>query len=273
MTVSGILSGLTNPFGSGFALSRSAARVDSISPTRRPQEDASEQFEGAETPADVESLFDTRDIVDLSKSASNQQLSEEEQEQVQELKQRDTEVRAHEQAHLAAAGSYAKGGASFEYQTGPDGRRYAVGGEVQIDTSPVEGDPQATVQKMQQVRAAALAPGSPSGQDRAVAAQAAAAIQEAQAEQARPEPESEQSDPVGQSGSIKITGNHEFGARASAAAEHGIQTALEQFSKPKGRENAPGQTKKAEPIIAFDFATQRPPTDVASAGELLDLVA
>lgn len=277
MTVSGILSGLTNPFGSGFALSRSAARVDSISPTRRPQEEPAEQLEGAEAADDVESLFDTRDIVDLSESASNQQLSEEEQEQVQGLKQRDAEVRAHEQAHLAAAGPHAKGGASFEYQTGPDGKRYAVGGEVQIDTSPVEGDPQATVQKMQQVRAAALAPGSPSGQDRAVAAQAAAAIQEAQAEQAKPESESDELDPAVQSDSIKTTGNHEFGARASAAAEHGIKTALEQFSKPKGRENAPGQTKKAEAIIAFDFAadfaTQRPPTDVASAGELLDLVA
>jgi hypothetical protein len=48
---------------------------------------------------------------------------------------------------------------------------YAVGGEVQIDTSPA-GSPEATIRKMQQIRRAALAPSQPSGTDRAVAAQA-----------------------------------------------------------------------------------------------------
>ncbi len=98
------------------------------------------------------------------------QLSKEEQQQVRELKKRDTKVRAHEQAHLSAAGPYASGGASFEYQTGPDGGRYAIGGEVQIDTSAVPDDPGATIAKAQIIRAAASAPAEPSGQDRAVAA-------------------------------------------------------------------------------------------------------
>ena len=71
-------------------------------------------------------------------------LSEQELKQVQELKTRDREVRAHEAAHLAAAGSLAIGGASYSYQRGPDGVQYAVGGEVSIDTSAVEGDPEAT---------------------------------------------------------------------------------------------------------------------------------
>ena len=74
----------------------------------------------------------------------------------------------------------------------------------------------------------------------------------------------------------KITGNHEFGANAATAAEQGIQTALEQFGKPKGRENAPGQSKKADPIVPFstntERAEQRPRSDIA-AGEFLDLVA
>lgn len=109
-------------------------------------------------------------------------LSEEEQKQVDELKQRDAEVRRHEAAHKAAAGSYASGGPSFEFQAGPDGRRYAVGGEVQIDTSPVSGNPRATIAKMQQIRRAALAPASPSAQDRSVAAQAAQAEREARSE-------------------------------------------------------------------------------------------
>ncbi|MFQ5481905.1 MAG: putative metalloprotease CJM1_0395 family protein [Nitrospinaceae bacterium] len=101
-------------------------------------------------------------------------LSEEEARQVQQLRTRDREVRAHEQAHKGAAGPYARGAATFEYETGPDGKRYAVGGEVSIDTSPVPDNPQATLRKAQTLRRAALAPQEPSSQDRRVAAQAAA---------------------------------------------------------------------------------------------------
>lgn len=94
------------------------------------------------------------------------------QRKVEELEKRDREVRTHEQAHIAAGGNLVQGGASFTYQLGPDGKRYAVGGEVQIDTS--EGrTPQDTITKMQRVRAAALAPQQPSSQDLQVAAQAA----------------------------------------------------------------------------------------------------
>lgn len=91
---------------------------------------------------------------------------------INELKRTDREVRAHEAAHVAAGGQYVQGGASFEYKTGPDGKRYAVGGEVQIDTSAVPDDPQATIEKMEVVKRAALAPKNPSSQDRSVAAAA-----------------------------------------------------------------------------------------------------
>ena len=91
------------------------------------------------------------------------------QQVINQLKARDTEVRAHEMAHLAAAGSYARGGMSFTYQTGPDGKRYAIGGEVGIDTSPVSGDPEATLQKAMVIQRAALAPAEPSAQDQKVA--------------------------------------------------------------------------------------------------------
>jgi len=104
---------------------------------------------------------------------SSKQLSEEDLRKTQELKQRDREVRAHEAAHLAAAGRYATGGASFEYERGPDGKSYAVGGEVGIDTSPVPNDPEATIQKARMIKAAALAPADPSPTDRKVAASAA----------------------------------------------------------------------------------------------------
>src|SRR5262249_21315956 len=101
---------------------------------------------------------------------------------LESLRQRDQEVRLHEQAHLLAAGPYAKGAPSYTYQTGPDGRRYAVGGEVPIDLSAVPGDPQATLQKALTVRCAALAPTDPSETDQAVAAQATALVAQAQQE-------------------------------------------------------------------------------------------
>lgn len=110
-----------------------------------------------------------------------EELSAEEQQQVAELRQRDTEVRAHEAAHKAAGGQHA-GSASYTFQTGPDGIRYAVGGEVPIDVSPVKGDPEATIRKMQQVRQAALAPAQPSSADRQVAAKASQIEQKARAE-------------------------------------------------------------------------------------------
>ncbi len=96
----------------------------------------------------------------------------EELKKVQELKQRDLEVRTHEAAHLAAAGQYATGGAKFQYQRGPDGKNYAVGGEVSIDTSAIPNNPEATIKKAQQIQAAARAPAEPSSQDRQVAAEA-----------------------------------------------------------------------------------------------------
>ncbi len=112
---------------------------------------------------------------------SADELSADDQKEVQRLQKRDAEVRQHEQAHAAAGGAHA-GAPKYEYETGPDGKRYAVGGEVPIDVSPVQGDPGATIQKMQQVLRAALAPAQPSGPDRNIAAGARAKLARAQAE-------------------------------------------------------------------------------------------
>jgi hypothetical protein len=116
--------------------------------------------------------------INEKKSSSPELLSTEKQQAVQKLKIRDAEVKAHEQAHLANAGRYAAGGPSYTYQTGPDGRRYAVGGEVPIDVSK-EKTPEQTIQKMRIVRRAALAPAHPSSADQSIAA--AASMKESQA--------------------------------------------------------------------------------------------
>lgn len=98
---------------------------------------------------------------------------------IAKLKARDEEVKAHEQAHIAVGGRYITSGAQYDYQNGPDGKRYAVGGEVSIDTSPVENDPPATVVKGGIVYHAALAPVKPSSQDYSVASTAQQMIAEA----------------------------------------------------------------------------------------------
>jgi hypothetical protein len=133
-------------------------------------------------------------------------LTEEEREQIEDLQDRDLEVRTHEQAHLRAAGDLAIGGASFEYQRGPDGKNYAIGGHVDINVSEVPNDPEATIIRAEQVRRAALAPAEPSGKDRQVAAQAQQLAARARAE-IREESfaETEESSPLSQDGDEENT--------------------------------------------------------------------
>ncbi|WP_062061571.1 putative metalloprotease CJM1_0395 family protein [Cellvibrio sp. OA-2007] len=112
---------------------------------------------------------------------ADQERQQAEREQIQTLAARDREVRAHEQAHAAVAGQYGSS-PTYSFVRGPDGVSYAVGGEVKIDTSPIPGDPEATLRKAQQLRRAANAPADPSSQDGSVAAQAAQMEQQARAE-------------------------------------------------------------------------------------------
>ncbi len=168
--------------------------------------------------ADVSSIPD--------KSTKNQEvkgdeLSDEEKKEVSELKKRDLEVRSHEQAHIAAGGAYVRGGASFSYQTGPDGKKYAVGGEVSIDTSSVSGDPEATIRKMQVVRKAALAPASPSSTDRSVAAAASQKMNAARMEQAKQQTEEGEKTDKSKDSIEKTKNYDEKGASEKSAVDIG----------------------------------------------------
>jgi hypothetical protein len=120
---------------------------------------------------------DAQDKRQQAQQALEQKADQSQLDQLKQLASRDREVRAHELAHKAAAGSYG-GAIRFEYQRGPDGNRYAVGGEVDIDTSP-ESSPEATLAKARTIQRAANAPAQPSDQDRAVAAQAVQMVQQA----------------------------------------------------------------------------------------------
>ncbi len=104
-------------------------------------------------------------------------LTQEEKQEVAKLKSRDAEVKTHEQAHQAAAAGISASAPNYTYETGPDGKKYAVGGEVQLSFV-MDQNPEANIQSAQTMKAAALAPANPSSQDLAVARHADQIIQQ-----------------------------------------------------------------------------------------------
>lgn len=123
----------------------------------------------------------TAKVSSAGNPSSSTKLSAEALEIVRQLQARDNQVRQHEQAHLAASGGLAVSGPIYTYQKGPDGVSYAIGGEVNIDVSP-GSTPAETIARAETIQAAALAPADPSGQDRAVAAEAQRMEQQARTE-------------------------------------------------------------------------------------------
>ncbi|MBQ7665239.1 MAG: hypothetical protein IJS42_00840 [Synergistaceae bacterium] len=135
----------------------------------------------------IKSEAEKREASEKKDKAENEKDS-----QVRELENIQREVIAHEQAHKAAAGEFG-GGISYTYTEGPDGKRYITGGEVPIKLR--QGStPEETLRNMQQVQAAANAPADPSGQDRQVAAKAAAIASRARSEILHDESEHENSE-------------------------------------------------------------------------------
>lgn len=115
---------------------------------------------------------------------TNPRQAQLDRQKIAELSSRDADVRSHEAAHASVGGAYA-GSPSYTMQRGPDGKSYAIGGEVGIDVSAVPNDPAATISKMEVVMRAALAPADPSGQDLRVAAEAQGLASAARAELAQ----------------------------------------------------------------------------------------
>jgi hypothetical protein len=182
--------GRNQPAVSGTVLpsSLSSSEILQASPVTKP---VSPSGAGASIDPYTEEQQLSRDQRSESRKSSDTNPQSEEQQLIRELAARDQEVRQHELSHAAAGGQYA-GAPSFEYERGPDGRLYAVGGEVSIDTSPIPNDPEATLEKAEVILRAALAVADPSPQDRAIAARAAVMASEARAELAQQNRESEE---------------------------------------------------------------------------------
>ncbi len=167
-----------NVFSQGEQALEPTVTPDSLKPAQH--------ISKAENRQQKESVSNSKDEAEQSEpenpGINNKALTAEEMQILDELKQIDTKVRQHEMAHITAGGSYITSGATFSYQRGPDGNNYAVAGEVSIDSSPVPGDPQATLRKMRQIKHAALAPSDPSTQDLKVASKASSTAAKALSE-------------------------------------------------------------------------------------------
>jgi hypothetical protein len=187
-------------------------------------------------------------------NAQGEPLTIDEQKELESLKRRDQQVRQHEQAHATAGGQHVRGGVKLSYSTGPDGRRYATNGEVNIDIGR-ESDPRATISKMRQVRSAALAPADPSAADRAAAATAANREQEARAQLA-----AEQKAELDQRASEARSSAKEFkeiegteGAQSTEGAKStesvaGAQGVAPEVKRPSGIENRNLRTHESYPL-------------------------
>ncbi|HUH39176.1 MAG TPA: putative metalloprotease CJM1_0395 family protein [Spongiibacteraceae bacterium] len=158
-----------------------------------------------------------------------------EQLEIRSLAARDREVRAHEAAHAAVGGSLA-GSPSYTYQRGPNGRSYAVAGEVPINLTQDPANPAATLRDAEQVRRAALAPAQPSAQDRRIAAVAMQVAQQAQVALARQVRDSESGAAPGSAPPDRDAGRVD-GARDQKQSPGQVQS-LEAAPTPGGQQGA-----------------------------------
>ncbi|NMP33021.1 hypothetical protein HII17_15800 [Thalassotalea sp. M1531] len=175
--------------GVDFSAIQEQAELENSTINEREQRQGNEQ-ESAQQNSQQEDLepeaqsAETSDSTQASPSSEGSEDSTsptpEERAIIRELEARDLEVRTHEQAHAAVGGRYT-GAPSYSYETGPDGKRYAVEGEVSVDLSK-PSSPEETIAKMRKVYDAALAPANPSTQDLRVAAEASRTIAPAQSE-------------------------------------------------------------------------------------------
>lgn len=111
-------------------------------------------------------LYEKNDYVQID-SNNPKNLDEKDYERVLEkFKSKDAEVKQHEESHTA--NGVAKSTIKYNYQTGPDGKLYAVGGEVKLDTS-LPSDEKQAIDKLEKLASASSAPSQLSAADSQIA--------------------------------------------------------------------------------------------------------
>lgn len=208
--------------------------------------------------AQAEDARAARDVVRSANEEGPDGLTDPERQQVRELQRTDAEVRRHEQAHAAVGGPYA-GAPRYQFATGPDGKQYAVSGQVSIDASSIPGNPQATIQKLRIVQRAALAPTEPSAQDQQVAATAQRGIIEARQELAQDRTE-ERAEAAAENGQ-EVIGENVGPFRNEALASPVTDAATSALTSPDGVSAA---NASAAFLQASSLSFQRSPDQTVS---------
>lgn len=214
-----LTAGQNEPGQSAAVLTESAVQAGNEAQTDNNSDTPRENVSDTKNPALSRNTPDSAETAP-GQSAFDDELTPDEEAEVRELKQRDAEVRQHEQAHSTVGGPYA-GSPQYTYTSGPDGKRYATSGEVPIDASPIRDNPEATIQKMDVVIRAALAPADPSPQDQQVAAQARQNRLQAQTQ-------------LQQQRSEELSGN-ERGGTSAAAVSNAVQAYQQNRIDPGNR--------------------------------------
>ena len=85
------------------------------------------------------------------------EMTDDKLETVQKRRDVDKAITRHEEDHHRVAGNLARSSCVYETETGEDGQQYRRAGHVMIDMTE-DKDPKKTIEKMKQVRDAAMAP-------------------------------------------------------------------------------------------------------------------
>jgi len=140
----------------------------SIDFLKQSPEDIRESKEEASL-SNSEELTKAADRFNLRKEES---LTLKEKMELQELQQTERNVQKHEQAHMRSARNLALSGPNYQYELGPDGKKYVVHGEINIDADISTASEEETIEKARRVQQAALAPNDPSSKDQQSAVKA-----------------------------------------------------------------------------------------------------
>ncbi|RYA23007.1 hypothetical protein CRU96_10280 [Malaciobacter halophilus] len=112
----------------------------------------------------TKSSYEKNDSVNLTNSKNYDE--EDYQRVLDKFENLDSKTRSHEQLHASLA--HTKGAISYNYQMGPDGKLYATGGHVRLDTS-IPKDEAAAIAKLDKLQKASAAPDGLSSADASIA--------------------------------------------------------------------------------------------------------
>lgn len=142
-----------------------------VTTSERSHRDGSSPYEGplhSQSFSDIQGPKVDMSPLELADLQAEQEPQSNEAQVLAKLQAADAGVRSHEAQHFRAGGGLVNGVPEYDYAVGPDGQLYAVGGHVNVSTTPT-ADPDKAARDSMTFANAATAPGDASAQDMSVA--------------------------------------------------------------------------------------------------------